>query len=247
MSAGGQPGAAAVARKAVGQVTSGLLLGIMLARSASSFTAAVWGWRSIYAVSAVVMLLTSLALYRMLPVRQPSHSAGYRALLGSVLRLARTERLLRQRALAQACMFGAFTAFWTAISYELTGRHHLSQTSVAVFALVGPPEQRPPGRRTARGRRSRRGGTAGAAVLGLLSMVLAGLAAANLYALALAAVLMDFAVQSNGVLSQRDIYALHPDARARLNSVYMTSVFLGARRRRPPARCSPPGAGAGSP
>ncbi|WP_222723957.1 MFS transporter [Streptomyces sp. uw30] len=214
--------------KLVGQVTSGLLLGIMLARSVSSFAAAAWGWRSIYAISAVAMLITSFALAKMLPVREPAHTARYGALLASVIELARTERVLRRRALTQACLFGAFTAYWTGVSYELVGRHHLSQTGVAVFALVGAAGAAAApiaGRLGDAGHGT--GARATALVLGLASMLVAGLGASSLIALALGGVLLDFAVQSHQVLSQRDIYALRPDARARINSVYMTSVFLG--------------------
>jgi predicted MFS family arabinose efflux permease len=214
--------------KLVGQVTSGLLLGIMLARSISSFAAAAWGWRSIYVISAAVMLLTSFALAKMLPVRQPAHTARYGALLASVVRMGRSEPVLMRRALTQACLFGAFTAYWTAVPYELISRHHLSQAGVGVFALVGAAGAAAApiaGRLGDAGR-----GTvvrACALVLGLLSMLVAGLGASSLFALALGGVLLDFGVQTHQVLSQRDIYALRPDARARVNSVYMTSVFLG--------------------
>ena len=127
--------------KYVGQVTSGLLLGIMLARSVASLAAAAWGWRSIYAISAAVMLATALALARLLPRWQPRQrtgpSASYGRLVASSAALARAEPLLVRRAVSQALMFGAFTAYWTAIVYELTGQHHLTQAGIAVFALVG--------------------------------------------------------------------------------------------------------------
>ena len=214
--------------KFVGQVMTGLLLGIMLARTVSSFAAAAWGWRSIYAISAALMLLTSIALARMLPRRPPSHTAGYRSLLGSILRLARTEPILRRRALSQALLFGAFTAFWTAIAYELIDHHHRSQAGVAVFALGGAA-----GAAAApiAGRLGDAGhGTVariGALALGLAALVLACLGASNLYLLAAAGVLLDLAVQGHLVLSQRDIYSLNSDARARVNAVFMTTVFLG--------------------
>jgi predicted MFS family arabinose efflux permease len=212
----------------VGQVMSGLLLGIMLARSVASFAAAAWGWRSIYAISAVVMLLTSLALLRMLPVRQPQHTARYSSLLASVGRLARTEPVLIRRALTQAAMFGAFTAYWTAVPYELVDRHHMSQTGVAVFALVGAAgaAAAPVAGRLGdlgHGKAAR----AAALCVGLVAILVAGTGIGNVLVLALGGVLLDFAVQGHQVLSQRDIYALRPEARARVNSVYMTSVFLG--------------------
>jgi predicted MFS family arabinose efflux permease len=214
--------------KYVGQVMGGLLLGIMLARSVASLAASAWGWQSIYAISAVAMLVTAVALARLLPERRPAATGSYPQLVASTLAVARAEPLLRRRAAAQALMFGAFTAYWTAIAFELTGRHHLSQTGVALFALVGAAGA---AAAPVAGRLGDRGygrvGRGVAAVVGVGAMVLAGLGVGSLVLLALAAVLLDFAVQSNQVLSVREVYALRPDARARINSVYMTSIFVG--------------------
>lgn len=214
--------------RVVGQMMSGLLLGILLARTVASLAAAAWGWRSIYLIAAVLMVALAIVLARVLPERPPDHTAGYRQLMASVLELARGEPVLRQRALGQVLMFATFSAFWTAITYELVGAHHLSQAAIGVFALVGAA-----GATAAplAGRLGDRGfgvlGRAGAIVLGLLSMVLAGIGAGSVIALGAAAVLLDVAVQGHQVLSQRDIYALRPDAGARVNTVYMSSVFLG--------------------
>lgn len=214
--------------KWVGQVMSGLLLGIMLARSVASFAAAAWGWRSIYAISAVLMLVTSITLMRMLPLRRPEHRATYKALLGSTITLARTEPLLVRRALSQALMFGAFTAYWTAVAFVLVEKHSLSQTGIAIFALVGAGGAlaAPIAGRLADAGHGRIGRLVAIALV-LVAMVLAGLGAGSLILLALAGVVLDLAVQGHQVMSQRDIYALRPDARARINSVYMTSVFVG--------------------
>jgi predicted MFS family arabinose efflux permease len=214
--------------KYVGQVMGGLLLGIMLARSVASLAAAAWGWRSIYAISAGIMIVIAVALARLLPKRQPANSATYPRLVASTIALARAEPVLLRRAAAQALMFGAFTVYWTAIAYELTGRHHLSQTGVAVFALVGTAGAVAApiaGRLGDRGHG--RTGRGVAAVVGLAAMLLAGVGAGSLALLAVAAVLLDFAVQSHQVLSVREVYALRPDARARVNSVFMTICFVG--------------------
>jgi predicted MFS family arabinose efflux permease len=214
--------------KYVGQVMSGLLLGIMLARSIASFVTAAWGWRSIYEISAATMVLTSVMLIKVLPARQPDHTARYASLLASTISLARTEPMLIRRALTQACMFGSFTAYWTAVTYELIDHHHLTQNGVAVFALIGAA-----GAAAApiAGRLGDAGHSARARIIALvltiIAMGLAGFGASNLFLLALAGVLLDFAVQSHQVLSLRDIYALNGDARARINSIYMSSVFVG--------------------
>jgi predicted MFS family arabinose efflux permease len=214
--------------KYVGQVMGGLLLGIMLARSVASLAAAAWGWRSIYVISAVIMVIMAVVLAWLLPRRQPQHSATYPQLVASTVAVARAEPVLRRRAAAQALMFGAFTAFWTAVAFELTGQHHLTQTGIAFFALVGAAGAAAApvaGRIGDRGwGRPARGVTA---ALGLAALLLADFGSASLVLLAVAAILLDFAVQGNQVLSVRDIYALRPDARARINSVYMTSIFVG--------------------
>ncbi len=214
--------------KIVGQVMSGLLLGILLARSLSSLVAAAFGWRTIYFISAVLMLGLSFLLRRALPKRQPAHSGSYPDLLGSVGRLFLTQPMLRRRAFAQALQFAAFSSFWTSIGYQLIGRLGLSQAGVGIFALVGAggaaaaPLAGRLGDR-GRGHLSR----LGAIIVGIGSMVLAGVGTAGVARLAVAAVLLDLAVQGHQVLAQRDIYGLGQDARARINTVFMTTIFLG--------------------
>jgi predicted MFS family arabinose efflux permease len=164
----------------------------------------------------------------MLPRRPPAHSSTYPQLMLSTLRLVREEPVLRRRAVCQALMFGAFSCFWTSVAFELIQRHHLSQAWIGIFALVGAA-----GAAAAplAGRLGDRGhGHAGSGValaLAGAAMVLAGLGAGNLVLLAVAGILLDLAVQSHQVFSQREIYELRADARARINTVYMTAVFLG--------------------
>ncbi len=214
--------------RVVGTVVTGLLLGILLARTVSSLVAAAWGWRTIYLLSGALMLLLSALLVRTLPRRQPEHSSGYPRLLWSVVRLAREEPALRRRAVCQATLFGAFSCFWTSVAFELIGRHHLGQVGIGVFALVGAA-----GAAVApvAGRLGDRGhgrlGSGIALALASVSMLLADVWAGNLALLALSGVLLDVAVQSHQVFSQREIYGLRADARARINTVFMTSIFLG--------------------
>jgi predicted MFS family arabinose efflux permease len=212
----------------VGRVMSGLLLGILLARTVASLVADVWGWRAIYGISAALMLGLSVVLHRMLPKRPPDHTAGYRTLLASVGALVRQEPVLRRRALCQATMFGAFSAFWTGIAYELIDEHGFDQPRIAVFALVGAG-----GAAAApiAGRIADRGygrvASGAALLLASLTCLLAGVGHTSVLLLAVAAVLLDFAVQSHQVMSQHEIYALRADARARINTVFMTTIFLG--------------------
>jgi predicted MFS family arabinose efflux permease len=212
----------------VGKVMGGLLLGILLARTVSSFVGGLWGWRAIFFISAGLMIVLAVTLRRLLPVRPPSHTAGYRSLLHSVWDLAVSEPALRRRALCQGLLFGAFSAYWTAIAYELIGEHGFSQSQIAIFALVGA------GGATAApiaGKLADRGygqwGSGGALLLAALMAVLAATGHRSVILLGVAGVLLDFAVQAHQVMSQHEIYALRPDARARVNTVFMTTVFTG--------------------
>ena len=214
----------------VGTVMSGLLVGILLARSVSSFVAAAFGWRAIYLISAVLMVVLLLVVHRLLPVRRPEPGANYGRLLLSIGELVRTEPVLRRRALAQAGMFGAFSVFWTAISYQLVRAHGFTQAGIGIFALVGAAGALAApiaGRVADRGHG--RVGRIAMAAMGSAAMVLAAFGGGSVVVLAAGGVLMDFAVQAHQVMSQRDIYALRADARARINTVFMTTVFaIGA-------------------
>ncbi|WP_375485896.1 MFS transporter [uncultured Jatrophihabitans sp.] len=211
----------------VGRVMSGLLLGILLARTVSSLLAGWLGWRAIYVVSAVLMVVLVVLLHRVLPARRPDHTTGYRSLLASVGELVRHEPILRARALCQGTMFGAFTAFWTAIAYELIDEHGLSQTQIALFALIGAggATAAPIGGWLA-DRGHGRSGSGVMLVLAAGAVALAGAGHSSVILLALGGVLLDLAVQCHQVMGQQEIYALRPTARARINTVYMTTVFV---------------------
>jgi predicted MFS family arabinose efflux permease len=212
----------------VGTVMTGLLLGVLLARTVSSFVANAWGWRTIYLVSAVLMLLVAVTVARLLPRRHPGHQLHYAQLMRSIGSLVREEPALRRRAVCQALMFGAFSAFWTAVAFELVRAHGLSQTGIGVFALVGAA-----GAAVApvAGRLGDRGygqvGSGVALALATAAMVIADIGVHSLVVLALAGVLLDLAVQSHQVLSQQEIYGLRGDASARINTVFMTTIFMG--------------------
>jgi predicted MFS family arabinose efflux permease len=124
--------------RVVGNVMSGLMFGIMLARPVSSFIAQISSRHAVFASSTMVMILLALVLGYALPRRTPPARLAYRQLLASMARLALTTPVLRRRALYQACQFAAFSLFWTATPLLLTGpEFRLSQTRVALFALAG--------------------------------------------------------------------------------------------------------------
>ena len=123
--------------RVVGSIMGGLLLGILLARPVSSVVADHFGWRAMFMAAAGLMAFISVVLMLTIPKRQPDHSASYGQLLGSLGTLLRRQPVLRQRAFYQGCMFATFSLFWTAVPLELARNHGLSQSEIALFALVG--------------------------------------------------------------------------------------------------------------
>jgi len=216
----------------VGNVMTGLMLGIMLARPASSFVASVSSWHAVYALSAAIMVGLALVLHRALPVRTPQAKLGYGELLASMVRLARTTPMLRRRALYQAGLFGAFSLFWTTVPLVLAGpAFHLSQSGIALFALAGAA-----GAVSApiAGRLADRGWTRPATAVAMLltaggfvltQLVVLG-STASLALFVAAAIAIDFGVQGNVVLGYRALFALGAEQRSRLNGIYMTTFFL---------------------
>lgn len=215
--------------RVVGTIMSGLVLGILLSRPISSFIAGQFGWRAVFGFGAVVMTLVTVLLALTLPGRRPSHSASYLELIRSLEHLVTTLPVLRQRSLYQGLLFGSFSLFWTAVPIELMNHYHLSQIAVAVFSLVGAmgATSAPIAGRLADAGHTHRA-TAFALALAAIGylpvMLIPGL---GVFGLVGTGLLLDFAVQMNLVLGQREIYLLDPNSRNRLNSIYMTSVFVG--------------------
>ncbi|MEU1788522.1 MFS transporter [Streptomyces sparsogenes] len=213
----------------VGRVMSGLLTGILLSRTVSSLVSDVAGWRVVYLGSAVLMAALALALRAALPQHAPTTSVPYHHVLRSTVALVRTHPALLRRGLYQAAMFGAFSAFWTTVSYVLTGPHfHYSPVGVGVFALVGAA-----GAAVAplaghwADRELVRPMTGVAFAVAAVAFAVAGFGQHSVVLLALAAVLVDTAVQTTLILGQHTIYQLDPNARARLNSAFIATFFIG--------------------
>ncbi|AHV97366.1 MFS transporter [Paenibacillus sabinae] len=215
--------------RVIGTVMSGLLFGILLARTVSGIVGDLFGWRSMYWIAAACMLLLSLLMYRQLPATKPQVSASYGALLRSMLQLARKYATLREASLIGACMFGSFSVFWTSLTFFLEGPpYHYTSSIAGLFGLVGVA------------------GAAGAPIVGrladkvppyriigalilltLLSFVLFGLTGFSIAFLIAGVVILDLGIQGTQVSNQARIYALEPAARSRINTVFMVSTFAG--------------------
>lgn len=215
--------------KVVGTVMSGLLGGIMLARPFSSYIAATLGWRSVFYISAGMMLTLLVVLQRVLPRRYPNSASTYSQILRSLPGLIAGTPLLRRRAFYQGMLFAGFNLFWTGSPLLLAKEFGMGQRGIALFALAGAA-----GALSApiAGRLADRGLTRPATGWALVAVVLAfGLTVEarlihSLALLILAALILDAAVQVCQVLSLRSIYMLAPEARGRLNGMFVAFAFL---------------------
>ncbi|MGW2180480.1 MFS transporter [Streptomyces sp. NPDC001732] len=215
--------------RVVGRVMSGLLTGILLSRTLSSLVSDLAGWRVVFLGSAALMAVLAMALRAALPQHAPTTTLPYHHVLRSTFQLVRRHPALVRRGLYQAAMFGAFSAFWTTVSFVLTGpRFHYSPVGVGVFALVGAA-----GAAVApfAGHWADRGlvrpMTGAAFVVAAAAFALAGFGGHSVVLLALAAILVDVAVQATLILGQHTVYQLDPAARARLNSAFIAMFFIG--------------------
>ena len=219
--------------QAVGKVVSGLLLGIMLARPAASLVADHAGWHAVFGGAAAAILVLAFVLRSKLPRRVPAHQLDYRQLIGSMGKLLVSTPVLRRRAAYHAGLFGAFSLFWTVTPMMLEGpRFGLSQTGIAIFALVGMAgavASPVAGRLADRGHTL--AATAAALALGVAAFALPLWEAASrelaLGMLVLASIVLDMAVAANLVLGQRAIFALGAEVRSRLNGIYFALFFAG--------------------
>jgi predicted MFS family arabinose efflux permease len=218
--------------RVVGTVMSGLLFGIMLSRPLASLVTSIWGWNAVFALSALLVTALTVLLALALPKREPSPTMSYGELIGSLGFLFKTTPILRRRALYQACLFGAFSLFWTVVPLRLADYFHLSQRGIALFALVGvtgaivAPIA---GRLADKGRTQVLTGLAIAiaALSFLLTHILNDDSRPALALFAIAAIVLDMGVSGNLILGQRAIYSLGGEIRGRLNGLFMAVFFVG--------------------
>ena len=216
-----------------GTLLSGLIGGILLARTFSGVLGAALGWRAPYLIAAAAVLALTAALAASLPPTSPSTAERSPALVAAAVRLLRTEPALRRSVRYQVLAFAAFSAAWTAIALDVTGpRYRLGTPAVGVLALVGAASMIATPRAGRAADRLGPDAVSGRSLAGLVlaaAVLLLGDAggAVGLAGLGAGMLALDVAMQSGQVANQARIFALRPQARARLNTAYMTCAFLG--------------------
>jgi predicted MFS family arabinose efflux permease len=214
----------------VGTVLSGILIGILLARTVSGFVGTELSWRAMYGIAAGLMLLLALVLWRALPKQPSSGGVSYLQLLASLWNIVCTEPVLRSVCLLGGLTFAAFNVFWVTLAFFLrTPPYHFGSDIVGLFGIVGivgaaaAPQV---------GRLADRSGKPRITIgLGLFIVLLAfavfWLFGSALWGLIVGVILLDLGTQTTLISCQAIVQSLHPQARSRLNTIFMTTYFLG--------------------
>jgi predicted MFS family arabinose efflux permease len=217
--------------RVVGVVTSGIVVGILLARTVAGGMADLAGWRSIYLLSAGLTLVMALLLLRVLPRQEQAQAASsYGALIGSVFTLFKEEPVLRQRAVLALLTFASAMVLWTPMVLPLSAPPlSLSHTQIGLFGLAGAAGALAAARAGHLADRGLGQWTSGLSLLLMLvSWLPIALTQSSLWALLLGVITLDLGLQAVHVTSQSMIYGIRPEAQSRLTAGYMVFYSIGS-------------------
>jgi predicted MFS family arabinose efflux permease len=222
--------------RAIGTVMTGLLLGILLARTFSGWVSGIHGWRWVFVVAAIMNAAFVPLTGRVMPKLPPKQNLHYSDAMKSLWTLFRTQPLLRESSLIGALVFASFSCFWTTLAFLLNSHYGLGAGVAGTFGVVGAAGAMvaPLAGRLADKHGSRWVISLGMSLLAASYLLLWGEEAAHrstifhLAALIVGVVVLDMGAQMTQVANQTRIFGLVPSARSRLNTVYMTVYFAGA-------------------
>lgn len=213
----------------VGIVTAGIMLGILVARSASGLVADALGWRAIYGIAAVLNLVLMAVLRLRLPDLPPKERVSYGKLIGSVFGSMAQHRPLKWMLVANGLVFGVvFNLFWNAVTFLLSGEpfgfgsFQIGLVSLAGVAgaagsvWVGKLQDRGVGAQA----------TGVFIALSFLGMLVAFFAGGSVVAVVAAAAVYSLGVQGAGTLNQVRVMSLDPSKSSRLNTVFVFNNFV---------------------
>lgn len=222
--------------QAIGTVMTGLLLGILLARSFAGWVSNLWGgWRTVFVIAAVLNLAFVPLMRRVMPRLEPKQKLGYGEAMRSLWTIFKTQPLLRESAVIGGLSFAAFSCFWTTLAFLLHADYGLGPGVAGTFGVVGaagatvaPFAGRMADRRGTRAVVTVAGAflTAAFGWLWLQERVHASLAL-HMAAMVVGVILLDVGQQMMQVGNQTRVFGLDPGARSRLNTLYMTMYFVG--------------------
>ncbi len=222
--------------RAIGIVMTGLLLGVLLARTFAGWVSNIHGWRWVYVAAAVINGAFVPLLWRRMPLLPPKHPLSYGAAMRSLWTLVRTEPLLLESSVLGALVFASFSCFWTTLAFLLESHYGLGPGVAGSFGVVGAAGALIA---SVAGRLSDRRGSRFVVTLGVGTLIFSYLllwgavamhasTALHISALVFAVVLLDIGAQMTQIANQTRIFGIDASARSRLNTVYMVIYFAGA-------------------
>lgn len=217
--------------RVVGIVTSGIVIGILLARTFAGLLTDLAGWRSVYLVSATLMFLMVCIFLKVLPkVEREVKALSYFQLIKSVFMLFIQERTLRIRSVLAMLIFADFSILWTPLVLPLSAPPlTLSHSVIGAFGLIGVAgalAAAQAGKFADRGYGQKTTGIA--LVLLLISWLFINYLEKSVFALVVGIILLDLAVQAIHVTNQTMILPLRAEARSRLTAGYMVFYSIGS-------------------
>ena len=215
--------------KVVGMVMSGLLIGILSARTISGFVGATLGWQAMYWIASGLMMVMAVLLFRTLPYSRPALKSSYRRLMGSLWQLVRSQPVLREASLIGAMSFGAFSAFWSTLVFLLEQPpYHYGSEVAGLFGLVGIVGASAAPLVGKLADRSSPRLTLGLGITAtILAFILFWIFGYQLWGLIGGVILLDLGVQSAMISNQAKIYSLPTELHSRLNALYIMFYFVG--------------------
>jgi predicted MFS family arabinose efflux permease len=222
--------------RAIGIVMTGLLLGILLARTFAGWVANIHGWRYVFVTAAVINAAFVPLLWKMMPKLPPKQNLRYGTAMRSLWTLFRTQPLLRESSVLGALVFASFSCFWTTLAALLETHYGLGAAVAGTFGIVGAAGAMvaPIAGRLADRKGPRLVISIGMTLLAVSYLLLWAEERArmstplHMAALIVGVVVLDMGAQMMQIANQTRIFGLVPSARSRLNTVYMTIYFVGA-------------------
>jgi predicted MFS family arabinose efflux permease len=215
--------------KVVGTIMSGLLVGILLSRTLSGFIGDVLGWRAMFWIASGLCLVLFFIIKKQFPYNKPVFNGSYGQLIGSLFTLIKEQPLLREATLINIFSFAQFGAFWTTMVLLLSDApFNFNSTTIGLFGIVGAS-----GALAAPlvGKLSDKGNSRIAVGYGCLliafSFMIFYFSGSNVIGIIFGIIFIDIGLQGVHISNQTRVYSILPDARNRMNTVFMSFSFLG--------------------
>ncbi|CAM4346468.1 Predicted arabinose efflux permease, MFS family [Pedobacter westerhofensis] len=215
--------------KTVGIVFSGILVGILGSRVISGFITDWFGWRAVYGISAVMVVSVTILLKLYLPDVKHKFTGNYLELLKSTLKLVGEHRILRESAILGAFTFGIFCSFWTTVTFYLSGpafNYHADTIGLFGLVAIGGALVAPWFGKLADNGNTRSSLLMTVAMI-ICSLVLLKVFPLSVIAMVAAIFVLDIGVQATQITNFAKIYSLDENSHSRLNTIYMTTYFIG--------------------